>query len=113
MPQDTILQKTIIEELGMQNISQEKQEELLAKMGDVLFKRILLETLEVLDEVDQKKFGEMIDAKKGAEEVEEFLKSKIDNYDEFVKKVADDFRKELSGMAEEEKEETAKAGVEV
>lgn len=102
MPQDTILQKTIIEELGMQNIPQEQQEELLAKMGDVLFKKVLLETLEVLDEEDQKTFGEMVDAKKSAEEVEEFLKSKIENYDEFVKKVADDFKKELTGMKEEE-----------
>ncbi|MFA6194022.1 MAG: hypothetical protein WC726_04135 [Parcubacteria group bacterium] len=110
MPQDTILQKTIIEELGMQNISQEQQEELLAKMGDVLFKRVLLETLEILSEEDQKIFGEMVDAKKSAEEVEEFLKSKIENYDEFVKKVSDDFRKELTGMKEEE---LAKAGVEV
>lgn len=104
MPQDTILQKTIIEELGMQNISQEQQEELLAKMGDVLFKRILLETLEILSEEDQKIFGEMVDAKKSAEEVEEFLKSKIGNYDEFVKKVSDDFRKELTEMKEEELE---------
>lgn len=109
MSQNTILQKTIIEELGMQNIPQEQQEELLAKMGDVLFKRILLETLEVLDEEDQKIFGEMVDAKKSAEEVEEFLKSKMENYDEFVKKVSDDFRKELTGMKEEE---LAKAGVE-
>lgn len=110
MSQDTILQKSIIEELGMQNIPQEQQEELLAKMGDVLFKRILLETLEILSEEDQKIFGEMVDAKKSAEEVEEFLKSKIENYDEFVKKVSDDFRKELTGMKEEELE---KAGVEV
>ena len=110
MPQDTILQKTIIEELGMQNISQEQQEELLAKMGDVLFKRVLLETLETLSEEDQKIFGEMVDAKKSAEEVEEFLKSKIENYDEFVKKVSDDFRKELTGIKEEE---LAKAGAEV
>ena len=60
MPQDTILQKTIIEELGMQNIPQEQQEELLAKMGDVLFKKVLLETLEVLDEEDQKIKGTVL-----------------------------------------------------
>jgi ABC-type Fe3+-hydroxamate transport system substrate-binding protein len=110
MPQDTILQKTIIEELGMQNIPQDQQAELLTKMGDVLFKRILLETLEILSEEDQKIFGEMVDTKKSAEEVEEFLKSKIENYDEFVKKVADDFRKELTGMKDEE---LVKVGVEV
>src|SRR4030066_271040 len=97
MTQDTILQQSIVEELGLQNLPEDKKEEVFAKMGDVLFKRILLETLEILNEEDQKKFGEMIDTKKSAEEVEEFLKSRIENYNEFVKKVTDDFRKELVG----------------
>jgi len=108
MTQDTILQNSIIEELGLQSLPEDKKEEVSAKMGDVLFKRILLETLEILSEEDQKKFGEMIDTKKSAEEVEEFLKSKIEDYEEFIKKVTDDFRKELAGMKEEELE---KAGV--
>lgn len=95
MPQDTILQNSIVEELGLQNLPEDKKEEVFAKMGDVLFKRILLETLEILNEEDQKNFGEMIDTKKSAEEVEEFLKSKIENYEEFIKKVTDDFKKEL------------------
>ena len=95
MPQDTILQNSIIEELGLQNLPEDKKEEVFVKMGDVLFKRILLETLEILSDEDQEKFGEMIDTKKSAEEVEEFLKSKIENYEEFIEKVTDDFKKEL------------------
>ncbi len=95
MTQDTILRSYIIEELGLQNLPEDKKEEVFAKMGDVLFKRILLETLEILSEEDQKKFGEMVDTKKSGEEVEEFLMSKIENYEEFVKKVTDDFKKEL------------------
>lgn len=95
MTQDTILQNSIIEDLGLQNIPEDKKEEVLAKMGDVLFKRILLETLEILSEEDQEKFGEMVDTKKSAEEVEEFLKSKIENYEEFIGKITDDFKKEL------------------
>jgi len=113
MTQDTILQKSLIEELGLGNLSQEQQDELLAKMGDVLFKRILLETLEVLSDEDQKTFGEMVDMKKSAEEVEEFLKSKIENYDDFVKKVTENFKNEMIGLKADEKgpEEMAKAGV--
>ncbi|MFA6285197.1 MAG: hypothetical protein WC643_01555 [Parcubacteria group bacterium] len=95
MTQDTILRSYIIEELGLQNLPEDKKEEVFAKMGDVLFKRILLETLEILSEEDQKKFGEMVDTKKSGEEVEKFLMSKIENYEEFVKKVTDDFKKEL------------------
>lgn len=99
MVQDTILQKSIIEEFGLQNLPEDKKEEVLAKMGDVLFKRILLETLESLDEEDQKKFGEMVDAKANAEEVESFLESKIENYEEFVKKVTENFKNEMKTAA--------------
>jgi len=100
MAQNTILQQSIIEELGLQNLPEDKKEEILTKMGDVLFKRILLETLESLNEEDQKKFGEMVAAKANAEEVELFLKSKIENYEEFMKKVAEDFKNELKGGLE-------------
>jgi len=90
---DTILQQTIIEELGLQDLPQEKQEELLVKIGEVVMKRIYLETMEGLEKPDQEKLVDMMD--KNPDGIEVFLKEKISNYDEFVKKVVDDFKGEL------------------
>lgn len=90
---DTILQQTIIEELGLGELPREKQEELLAKVGEVVMKRIYLETMESLEKPDQEKLVGLMD--KDPEGVENFIKEKIPDYDEFVKKIVDDFRKEL------------------
>lgn len=91
--QNTIMQQTIIEELGLAELPQEKQEELLVKIGEVVMKRIYLETMENLEKEDQEKLVDMME--KNPDGIEAFLKEKIPNYDEFVKKIVDEFKTEL------------------
>jgi hypothetical protein len=91
--QNTILQQTIIEELGMQDLPQDKQDELLAKIGEVVMKRIYLETMERLEKPDQENLVDMME--KNPEAVEAFLTDKIPDYNEFVKKIVDDFKEEM------------------
>ena len=55
--QNTIMQQTIIEELGLAELPQEKQEELLVKIGEVVMKRIYLETMENLKEKIRKNWS--------------------------------------------------------
>ena len=90
---ETILQQTIIEELGLQELPQEKKEELLVKIGEVVMKRIYLDTMERLEKEDQEKLIDIME--KNPEGVEAFLKEKISDYEEFVKKTVDDFKDEL------------------
>lgn len=90
---NTILQQTIIEELGLAELSQEKQEELLVKIGEVVMKRIYLETMERLEKEDQEKLIDLME--KNPEGVEVFLSEKIPDYEEFVKKTVDNFKTEL------------------
>jgi hypothetical protein len=115
MTQDTILQKSIIEELGLQDLPKEKQEEILVKMTEVLLKKIYLETFEKLEQKDREELGSMLDQEAEPEKVEEYLRGKIENYDEFVKKVAEDFKEEMKKTTGElgaiKEEEMAKAGV--
>jgi hypothetical protein len=91
--QNTVLKQTIIEELGLQSLPQEKQEELMAQIGEVVMKRIYLETMESLEKEDQEKLIDLMEKK--PEEAESFLREKIPDYDNFVKKVVDDFKAEL------------------
>jgi hypothetical protein len=115
MPQDTILQQSIIEELGLQNLPKEKQEEILVKMTEVLLKKIYLETFEKLGEAERVELGNMLDKETEPEKVEEYLRSKIEDYDSFVKKVIEDFKEEMkkttSDLGAIKEEEMAKAGV--
>ena len=118
MPQDTILQQSIIEELGLQNLPKEKQEEILVKMTEVLLKKIYLETFEKLGEADREELAKMLDSEEAEpEKVEEYLRTKIEDYDGFVKKIVEDFTEEMKKTTGDlgaiKEEELAKAGVEV
>lgn len=91
--QNTILQQTIIEELGLQDLPKEKQEELLVKIGEVVLKRIYLDTMERLEKEDQEKLVDLME--KNPDDVEKFLTEKIPDYENFVKNVVDNFKSEL------------------
>ncbi len=90
---ETIMQQTIIEELGLSELPQEKQEELLVKIGEVVMKRIYLETMERLEKEDQEKLVDIME--KNPDGIEAFLAEKISNYEEFVRGIVDNFRQEL------------------
>ena len=118
MSQDTILQQSIIEELGLQNLPKEKQEDILVKMTEVLLKKIYLETFEKLGEADREELAKMLDGEEAEpEKVEAYLRTKIEDYDGFVKKIVEDFTEEMKNttgdLGKIKEEELAKAGVEV
>lgn len=89
------IQKKIMDELGLSDLPADKQEQLLLKMTESLLKRIFVETMEKLEKEDQDIYGKMIDDKKSQEEIEKFLREKIENYDQMLEKIADDFKEEL------------------
>jgi hypothetical protein len=95
MSEKNSIQKTLIDELGLTDLSQEKQEELLAKMTEVVLKRIFVETMDKLTERDQEAYADLIEKNANPEEVEKFLTEKISGYNEMVKKVVDDFKEEM------------------
>jgi len=89
------IREAIMKELGLEKLSQEKQEELIAKMGEVILKKMFLETVEKLDEDGRKHFERMLEEKRTPEEIEEFLKVKIPDYDEILKKIVMDLKEDL------------------
>jgi hypothetical protein len=96
MANETNIQKTIIDELGLSDLSQDKKDQLLIKMTEVILKRIFLETMEKLSESDQKAYENLVDENASPENLEAFLKEKISGYDEMVKKIIEDFKAEMS-----------------
>ncbi len=90
------IQKTLMEELGLTDLPQDKQEELIIKMTEVLLRRIFLETMEKLDDSGKNEYQKLVEGENATpEKMEEFLKSKINNYDQLVQKVVDEFKEEM------------------
>ena len=85
----------LIKDLGIDTLSQEKQNELVIKMTEVLLKRIFLETMEKLGEQGREEYEKLTEGEVEPEKVEAFFKEKITGYDEMVGKVIEEFREEM------------------
>lgn len=95
MKNQTKMQKSLIDEMGLSDLPEEKQQALTEKMFEVLLKNIFVEAGEKLSEEDKNIFGEMISKEASPEEIEKFFKEKIPDYENMVKKVAENFREEM------------------
>lgn len=89
------VQKTLLDELGLSDLPRDKKEQLVIKMTEVILKRIFLETMERLDDEGRNEYEKLVKGNAAPDQVEEFLKSRISNYDEVIQKVVDDFKKEM------------------
>ena len=85
----------LIKDLGIDTLSQDKQNELIIKMTEVLLKRIFLETMEKLGEQGREEYEKMTEGELVPEQMEAFFKDKIANYDEMVQGVIDEFKGEM------------------
>jgi shikimate kinase len=89
-----MLQQNIIQELGLQDLSEDTQAEILAQMGEIVLKRVLVNSLEQLSENDLKEF-EKIQETATPEEIEEFFNSRIPGYEQMVTKIVEDYKNEF------------------
>lgn len=85
----------LIKDLGIDTLSQDKQNELIIKMTEVLLKRIFLETMDKLGEEGREEYEKMSEGEIEPQQVEEFFKEKITDYDEMVQGIIEEFRGEM------------------
>lgn len=87
--------KNLMGALGLADLPQEKQEELAVKMTEVILKRMFLETMDRLSPRDQDEYGGMMENSAAPEDIENFLKSKIENYDAILTDVVEKLKAEM------------------
>lgn len=92
---NTILQQTIIDELGLGDLPEERKAQILVDLLELVLKRLYMETMDKLTKEEQQELMKMLEEKSDQEKVESFLRSKISDYDEFVKKVVSELKDEL------------------
>jgi hypothetical protein len=85
----------LIKDLGIDTLSQDKQNELIIKMTEVLLKRIFLETMEKLGEKGREEYETMSQGEVDPAQVEIFFKEKINNYDGMVDQIVEEFKTEM------------------
>jgi hypothetical protein len=93
------LQEEFVKEFHLENVPEEKRQELLEKMGEALLKRIFLETMEKIGEQGVTEYEALLDKKASQEEIDAFFESKIPGYNRFVSDIVQEFKEELKKAA--------------
>ena len=88
------LKENIIEDLGLDQLPEDKREEILLAMTEALLKRILIVALEKIPESKKGEFDDIFKAK-DSKKINEFLSNNIPGYKEIVKNEIDNFKKEM------------------
>lgn len=96
MTNQSQIQQQLADELGISKFPQDKQEELLIKMTEVLLKRIFLETMDKLNDQAKVEYEQLVEKGATAEQVEEFLTTNIPNYEGMIQEVISTFKEEMN-----------------
>jgi hypothetical protein len=90
------LREELITAFHLDQIPEEKRDELLEKMTEALLKRIFLDTMDKIGDAGVVEYEALLDAEAKPEELEAFFEKKIPGYDVFIRDIARDFKDEMT-----------------
>lgn len=89
----------ITRELGLENLPEEKREEILLRVGKIIFQGIILKTVDLLSEEEQDDLNILLDQPENENKsinILDFLRSKIASLDEIIATEIINFKKEAN-----------------
>ena len=93
---NTAVSIDIIKEWGLQSLSPEKQEEMVERIGRIMYQAILVRSLDILSEGEQDEFDALLDKNDtNPQTVLAFLSSKIPTFDQLLKDEKENLKKDL------------------
>lgn len=92
------MQQSIINALGIDLLSPQEQDAVMAQLGGLVFTAVMERTLDKLQEKDQKEFEGMMDNDETVEKLFDFLGNKIPNIQEIIKEEGEKIKKESEEM---------------
>lgn len=92
------MQQSIINALGIDLLSPQEQDAVMAQLGGLVFTAVMERTLDKLQEKDQKEFESMMDNDETVEKLFDFLGNKIPNIQEIIKEDGEKIKKESEEM---------------
>jgi hypothetical protein len=87
------IQKNIEEVLGIEGLSQEEQEDIVTRIGALIYQNVLMRALDKMSEEDQDEFEKILDKDATSEEIFSFLEEKVDNFKDIINEESLKFRK--------------------
>lgn len=105
-----ILQKDITKELGLENLPEDKKEEIYLRISKIIYQNTMIRVVELLNEEQQDEFNNLLDEVSKTEgesdKVLEFLRAKIENFDDILAEEVVKFKEESVDVMKDLKKET-------
>ncbi len=93
---NNILSKDIIKEWGLESLSPDKQEEMVERIGRILYQAILVRSLDILSEQEQEEFDQLLDKDETTPQMAlAFLESKIPTFQVLLREEKINLKRDL------------------
>ena len=93
---NNILSKDVVKEWGLSSLAEQKQAEIVERIGRILYQAILVRSLDILSEKEQEEFDEILDKDETTpDEVLSFLQSKIPTFEQLLKEERKSLKEDL------------------
>lgn len=92
---EPILTEEIIAELGLDKLPPEQKDDVIERVGNVIFQGVIVRIMEGMSEEDKEAFYDVVDKNpEGGEPVIEFLQKKVPNLADIVAEEIDSFKQQ-------------------
>jgi len=86
------IQKNINNALELDNLPAEEQQEIMLRIGTLIYQNILIRVMEIITDEDQDEFEKLLDSNKKPEEIFSFLKNKVQDFEKIIAEEALKFK---------------------
>lgn len=88
------VRQNIIDLFEIDKMPEDKQEEMIGKIGGIIFQAVILRVLPMMSEEDLAEYNKMMDENANPEKVFDFLFEKVPNFFGIIAEESENFRKE-------------------
>ena len=92
------IKNNIIEVLNIENLPEKDQEEIITQIGSVIYQNVLMRVMETMPNSKQDEFEKLLDANAEGEEIFDFLKNSVKDFEKIVVEEALKFKDKASNI---------------
>jgi len=97
------LKKRIFEDLELTDLSEKEKDDILQRMGRIIFEMALIRILDEMDDGTAKEFEQFLEKNQNPDDILKFLKEKVPNLEEILTEEAQTFKSEVFDVLKEAK----------
>lgn len=92
------IQKNIISALELENLPPEERQEIILRVGALIYQNVLMRVMEIMTEKDQDEFEKLLDKNANPEDIFAFLKERVKDFEKIIDEEAVKFKNQASNI---------------